>query len=91
LRATTGHEDVRRHCGQFGRVFTNVLGRGPAGVHPQVAAVAPSQLLQGLCERREARLSFRIVFSHIHEHTNAPHGLGLLRARRERPCGSGTS
>ena len=64
---------------------TNVVGRGPAGVDPQVAAVAPAQLLQGLCERREAGLSFRIVRGQIHEHADAPHPLRLLRARRQRP------
>src|SRR5258705_13434058 len=63
----------------------NVAGRGPAGVDPQVAAVAPAQLLQGLCERREAGLSFRIVRGPIHEHADAPDALALLRARRERP------
>src|SRR5262244_1954862 len=41
--------------------------RGPAGVDPQVAAFAPAQLFQGLCERGEAGLSFRIVRAHIHE------------------------
>src|SRR2546427_9032475 len=57
------------------------------GVDPQVAAVAPAQLLQGVCERREAGLSFRVVRGQIHEHADAPPPLGLLRPRRERPCG----
>src|SRR5882757_9832354 len=63
----------------------NVVARGPAGVDPQVAAVAPAQLLQGLCERREAGLSFRIVRGPIHEHADAPDAVALLRTRRERP------
>ena len=61
----------------------NVVGRGVAGVDLQVAALAPAQLLQGLCERRETRMSLRIVPST--EHADAPHPLWLLRARSERP------
>ncbi|MGB7013254.1 MAG: hypothetical protein WBD97_23015, partial [Pseudolabrys sp.] len=64
---------------------TNVVGRGITGVDPQIVAVAPAQLLKGLCERRKAGLSFRIVLGPIHEHADAPHPLGLLCARRERP------
>jgi hypothetical protein len=67
-------------------VSSNVVGRSPASIDPQIAAFAPAQLLQGLCERRDAVLSFRIVRVHIHEHANAPHGLALLRARYGRPC-----
>ena len=36
-------------------------------------------------ESREARLSFRIVGGEVHKHSDAPHPLRLLRARRERP------
>src|SRR5262245_60223066 len=36
-------------------------------------------------ERRHAGLSFRIVRSEVHEHTDASHAPGLLRSRRERP------
>src|SRR5262249_37610251 len=32
-------------------------------------------------------LSFRIIRSKVHEHTDAPHPLSLLRVRRERPRG----
>src|SRR5215207_9447375 len=66
-------------------MFANVVGRGPAGVNPQVAALAPAQLLQGLCKRREASLSFRILRCPIREYADAPHALVLLRDRRERP------
>ena len=38
-----------------------------------------------LPERRDARLKFRIVGGRWHEHANAPHPLGLLRARHQRP------
>src|SRR5262249_40110247 len=53
----------------------------------QVAAVAPAQLLEGLHQRREAGLSFRIVRWQVHEHADAPHPLALLRPRREWPRG----
>jgi hypothetical protein len=36
-------------------------------------------------------LSFRIVRGQIHEHADAPHPLGLLRVRRERPQGCGAA
>ena len=58
---------------------------GPAGVDPHVAADGPAQLRQPLQERCEAGLRFRIVRGLAHEHTDAPHALGLLRARGERP------
>ena len=40
---------------------------------------------QPLQERRDAGLIFRIVRGCGQEHADAPHPLGLLRARRERP------
>jgi hypothetical protein len=67
-------------------VFSNVVGCGPANIDSQIATFAPAQLLQGLCKRREAILSFRIVRAQIHEHANAPRGLALLRTRCDRPC-----
>ena len=65
--------------------MSSALPRGPASVDPHVAADGPAQLLQPLQERREAGLTFRIVRGRGHEHADAPHPLGLLRARRERP------
>src|SRR5262249_15035180 len=50
-----------------------------------VATVRPAQRLQTLVERDDARLRFRIGFNGSEQHTDAPHPLGLLRARRERP------
>ena len=47
--------------------------------------IGPAQLLQPLQERRDAGLKFRIVRGCVQEHADAPHPLGLLRARRERP------
>ena len=59
--------------------------RSPPSVDPHVAAVGPAQLLQPLHERPDAGLPFRIVRGRGHQHADAPHALGLLRARRERP------
>ena len=50
-----------------------------------VAAVGPAQFLQSLHERRDASLCLRVVRGEWNEHADAPHPLGLLRARRERP------
>ena len=56
----------------------------PACIDPHIA-VAPAQLLQDLPERRYAGLTLWIVRGRVHQHADAPHPLGLLRARRERP------
>src|SRR5262245_27086407 len=63
----------------------NVAGIGPASIDPQVAALAPSQLAERLCERGEPGLPLGIVRGDIREHADAPRAFGLLRARRERP------
>src|SRR4030095_10123319 len=76
---------------QFLRVPANVVGIRPAGVDPQVAAVAPAQLPEGLCQRREPRLSFRIVRRHVHDNTHATNAASLLRVRGERPRGRCTT
>ena len=58
--------------------------RAPADIDPHVAAVGPAQLLQALQERRDAGCVPDRPRP-CHEHADAPHPLGLLRARRERP------
>src|SRR5262245_6983103 len=65
----------------------NVAGIGPAGIDPQVAALAPSQLAERLCERGEPGLPLGIVRGDIREHGDAPRAFALLPARRERPRG----
>ncbi len=61
----------------------------PAGrkaiVDADIAALRPSEPFEPLPECREACLHFRIVLGIGHQHADAPHPLGLLRARRERP------
>lgn len=60
-----------------GAVAAKALGiaLGHAGLDPDVAAVAPAQLLQGLPERREAAERVLLVRDDVDEHTDAPHPL----------------
>src|SRR5262249_46795139 len=50
-----------------------------------IAANSPAQFLQALVERRNSVLTIRIVGSPVHEQADAPHAIGLLRARHQRP------
>ena len=88
-RGAVGQDDVRRERGQFRCVSANFggIGRGPADVDPDVAADGPAQLRQPLKERPDAGLKFRIIRGYGQQHADAPHALGLLRARHERPRG----
>ena len=61
--------------------------RRPARLDPKVAAVRPAELLEFLPERRDIGLSFPVALGICHQHTDAPHALALLRARRDRPRG----
>src|SRR5262245_37333169 len=60
---------------------------GPACLHPYIPANTPTQFLQALVERCKSILTFRAVRSPVHEDTDPPHTLVLLRAGRERPRG----
>jgi len=51
------------------------------------ATFAPAQLLQISQKRRDFDSCLRIALGNLNEHADAPHPLGLLRARRERPRG----
>jgi hypothetical protein len=51
----------------------------------EIATVGPTTFRKALRELGKLGLSFGIVFFNAHQHANAPHALGLLRARRERP------
>ena len=59
----------------------------PANFDLHVATVDPAQLLDGLLERHHGRQTLgRVARRHIRQHADAPHPLGLLRTRGERPC-----
>jgi hypothetical protein len=62
------------------------VGCGPPIIDPDIAALRPPELLEPLQERGDADLSFPVALGIPHHHADAPHPLGLLRARRERPC-----
>src|SRR5262249_17731909 len=50
-----------------------------------ITALHPSEPLKTMPERVKADLHVGIVLGLHCQHSNAPHPLGLLRARRERP------
>ena len=59
----------------------------PAIVDPDVAALRPSKLLESLPECGDEGLSFPVALGIPHQHTDPPHSVRLLRARRKRPRG----
>ena len=62
------------------------IGRRPSDIDPHVAAVVQPNLLAALAgtPRCGPALPDRLR-RQCHEHADAPHPLGLLRARRQRP------
>jgi hypothetical protein len=50
-------------------------------------ALRPTQFLEGPSKCIDASLCFWIILSICRQHADAPHALGLLRARRERQSG----
>src|SRR5262249_48948127 len=75
---------------QFGRVSTCSISVAcePAIFNLDIAALGPAELAEAFPKRSNAGLSFRIAFRKRRQHADSPHSLALLRARRERPCGS---
>jgi hypothetical protein len=86
---TNSQDDIGRERDQFRREFANTFGiaRAPTVFDRRVLAVGPALLLQPLQERCDACHGLRIVSGQVHKHADAPHPLGLLGARRERPRG----
>src|ERR1051325_2398311 len=60
---------------------------GPPNIESKIAALAPTQMLQGLGERRITLLKQRIVRGCGHQHADAPYPLVLLGACGEWPGG----
>jgi hypothetical protein len=81
------HDDVGLQADQLLRERSYPIDviAGPPKVHQHVTAIGPTQDRKRLSERRNENLPLRIVFVELHEHANAPHAVGLLRVRRERP------
>src|SRR5262249_31795077 len=61
------------------------IARSPANIARRVAPDTPPSLLQPWEECRETGLPFRIVGGQVHEPADAPHSLGPLCTRRQRP------
>src|SRR2546423_5369176 len=86
-KAAVGHDDIRPERDQFCDVLTDAIGVDPgrAIIDPHIAAYSPAQRLQRVLERRMAGYRFRIIACEELKHADAPHLIGLLRARTERP------
>src|SRR4029077_12012237 len=59
--------------------------RRPTSVDSDVAALCPPKLLERLPEYGNESLPFTVVLAMRHQHTDPPHSVRLLRARRDRP------
>src|SRR5262249_37300897 len=77
--AGRSQEDVGCERDQFCRVSVNIAGIGPAGFGPQVAALAPSQLAERLCERREPGLITSSARPISGSGTEMPNALAVFR------------
>src|SRR5499427_6744212 len=86
-RRSVDDDDVRCRAHQLfcQRMRAINVARGPVIVRLDVASFRPTQTLQRLAERRNARLCLRIALGKAHQHADPPHPLALLRACRERP------
>src|SRR5262249_29624584 len=62
----------------------SVTRPAPAKLDADFAPFGPTQLLQSCSERRNPRLSYRVVRAEPHENTDLAHAVGLLRARHQR-------
>jgi hypothetical protein len=79
------HDDVGLQADQLLRKRSYPIGvtAVPPKVHPQVAAIGPTQARKRLRERRDESLRQGIVFVEPHEHADAPYaGRPAARAPR---------
>src|SRR3984957_18227124 len=87
-RSAVGEDGVGPQLDQLLSVGSHPIdiAAGPAIVDAKIAAFGPAQLPKIRDKRRENGLGVRITLIGRHQHTNAPRSVGLLRARRQRPC-----
>src|SRR5215470_312832 len=85
-RAAVSQDRIGIRLDQLRHISPHAIGvaGGPASIDAKIAAFRPPEFLQPLAQGRNASLSVCIVRSQ-HYYGEAPHTLGLLRARRERP------
>ena len=79
-----GQDQVGLQRDEFFRVSLQRIHVECRPADPKVAAVRPPELLKLLPQRRAASLCLRIVLCKRCQHTDPPHPVGLLLARRER-------
>src|SRR5262249_37724242 len=86
-RGAGSQDDVWGKSDNFRRVPTSGIEAAEtrAEIDLHVSANGPAHLLELLDECGVSLLSTRIVPGAAREHSNPPHPLALLRARRERP------
>ena len=84
--------DVGRERDQIGRVRARAvgIGRSPAVVDRDVAALGPAQFLEPLQEAREASLFFGTARWPAHEQADAAHPLGLFARAARGPASAAT-
>src|SRR5262249_58338227 len=86
-RRAVGEEHVRSQCYQFRYIglYAVRIASGKTIVDLDVATLHPTKVPKPFAKCRDAGLSFQIILGNSQQHTNPPHPLTLLRARRERP------
>src|SRR5262249_53741064 len=87
-RRAVGEEHVRSQRYQFRYIglYAVRIASGKTIVDLDVATLHPTKVPKPFAKCRDAGLSFQIILGNSQQHTNPPHPLTLLRARRERPC-----
>ncbi len=86
-RQPANSKHVRCQADQFhkdGACSTGIRA-GKANIDVDIAPFLPTQLPQFLPQRRDLSLCRGIALSIPHQYADAPHPVGLLRLRRERP------
>src|SRR5215831_13398501 len=66
------------------------IGIPPAIVDVNILTIPPTKLLEPSLEYDDTLADIGVAFSDCHQNTKAPHPLGLLGARHQRP-GNGTT
>ena len=61
------------------------IARSPPIIDLNVTAVCPPKLLEPVLKDFNTRTPIHVTFGEYRQHTDPPHALGLLRARRVRP------
>ena len=88
ILAARGHNEVRREHDEFLRMSAHNVAIADATKSPvelDIAPFGPAQLLQRLPQHCIDGLEVRVGLKGARNHADAPHPLGLLRVRRERP------